>query len=102
MAYEDEFLDTRTMTWFTKAPRTLNSPEVKILKSAEEWNIHLFVKKSDDEGTDFYYLGEVVPIQSSIKELEKNVQDGGTKKVVEVDLNLKQEIELNLYKYLNS
>ncbi|MGO2100163.1 DEAD/DEAH box helicase [Vagococcus salmoninarum] len=102
MAYEDEFLDTRTMTWFTKAPRTLNSPEVKILKSAEEWNIHLFVKKSDDEGTDFYYLGEVTPIESSIKELEKKVQDGGTKKVVEVDLNLKQEIELNLYKYLNS
>lgn len=102
MAYEDEFLDTRTMTWFTKAPRTLNSPEVKILKSAEEWNIHLFVKKSDDEGTDFYYLGEVTPIESSIKELEKKVKDGGTKKVVEVDLNLKQEIELNLYKYLNS
>lgn len=102
MAYEDEFLDPSTMTVFTKAPRTLNSPEVKILQDSENWQYHLFVKKSDDEGSDFYYLGEVKPIDSTIKQLEKPVKDGGMKKVVEVDLRFEQAVELNLYKYLNS
>jgi len=100
MAYEDELLDTSTMKWFTKAPRTMNSPEVQKLVHPDEWNIRVFAKKSDNEGTEFYYLGEVIPLKESIVELEKPVQNGGKKKVVEMLLKFITPIDSNLYRYL--
>lgn len=101
MAYEDEFIDESTMRWFTKSPRKITSPEVKILQQATDWNVRVFVKKSDDEGTDFYYLGEVKPLQETIKELQKPISDGTKKSVVEMDLRFLEPIENRLFKYLN-
>ncbi|MHC5247156.1 DUF3427 domain-containing protein [Enterococcus sp. LJL90] len=101
MAYEDEFIDESTMRWFTKSPRKITSPEVKILQQAADWNVRVFVKKSDDEGTDFYYLGEVKPLQETIKELQKPISDGTKKSVVEMDLRFLDPIENRLFKYLN-
>lgn len=100
MAYEDELLDASTMNWFTKAPRTLNSPEVIKLKKQETYDIHVFVKKSDDEGSDFYYLGEVKPKLDSITQLEKPDSKGIMKKVVEMQLKFLDPIETKLYRYL--
>ena len=100
MAYEDELVDESTMRWFTKSPRTLNSPEVKVLQDTDRWAIHIFVKKSDDEGKEFYYLGEAKPILNSIKQLSKNTQDGKSQNVVEMDLRLNQAIDSKLFKYL--
>lgn len=100
VAYEDALIDPSAMTWFTKAPRTLNSPEVKILQNADDWQIHMFIQKDDDEGTEFYYLGEVTPDVSTIEQLEKPVQDGKSKSVVEMILHFKQSIPRNLFNYL--
>lgn len=100
MAYEDEMIDSTTMKWFTKSPRTIKSPEVKKLKDPKSWTYHLFTKKSDDEGSDFYYLGVVHPAQETIKELEKPTQEGKKKKVVEMLLKLDRPIEKSLYRYL--
>ncbi|MBT2731993.1 DEAD/DEAH box helicase [Carnobacterium sp. ISL-102] len=102
MAYEDELLDTSTMKWFTKAPRTMNSPEVQKLMHPDDWNIRVFAKKSDNEGTEFYYLGEVIPLKESIVELEKPVQNGGKKKVVEMLLKFITPMDSNLYRYLEA
>ncbi|MFW5444699.1 DUF3427 domain-containing protein [Aerococcus urinaeequi] len=100
VAYEDALLDPQTMTWFTKAPRTLASPEVKILQDADDWQIHMFIKKDDDEGTEFYYLGEVTPDVSTIIQLEKPSGDGETRNVVEMNLHFKETIPRNLFNYL--
>lgn len=100
MAYEDELLDASTMKWFTKSPRTLKSPEVQKLKDPSNWTYRLFAKKSDDEGSDFYYLGEVSPVQETIKEIKKATQEGKQKNVVTMDLKLQQPIENSLYRYL--
>ncbi|WP_091897763.1 DUF3427 domain-containing protein [Marinilactibacillus piezotolerans] len=100
MAYEDELLDASTMKWFTKAPRTLNSPEVIKLKNSDDYDIRVFVKKSDDEGSDFYYLGEVKPKLDTITQLKKPDSNGHMKKVVEMQLEFLQPIETKLYRYL--
>lgn len=100
MAYEDELLDSSTMKWFTKSPRTMKSPEVQKLKDPSNWTYRLFAKKSDDEGSDFYYLGEVSPVQESIDEIKKATQEGKKKKVVTMDLKLNEPIENSLYRYL--
>lgn len=102
MAYEDELIDYSTMKWFTKSPRTMTSPEVQKLKEAEKWHIRVFAKKSDNEGTEFYYLGEVKPVQDSIIELEKPLQNGEKKKVVEMFLKFLEPIDVNLYRYLEA
>ncbi|MGM0214091.1 DUF3427 domain-containing protein [Enterococcus sp. AZ109] len=101
MAYEDELIDENTMRWFTKSPRTLASPEVKALQDIHMWTVYLFVKKSDDEGTEFYYLGEAVPIQDTIKQLSKPTQEGKEQNVVEMDLRLKDAVDSKLFKYLS-
>ncbi|WP_080146952.1 DUF3427 domain-containing protein [Marinilactibacillus piezotolerans] len=100
MAYEDELLDVSTMKWFTKSPRTLNSPEVIKLKKPDDYDIHVFVKKSDDEGSDFYYLGEVKPKLETITQLEKPDKKGNMKNVVEMQLKFLEPIETKLYRYL--
>ncbi|MGM0238148.1 DUF3427 domain-containing protein [Enterococcus sp. AZ103] len=100
MAYEDELIDEQTMRWFTKSPRTLNSPEVKILSNPIDWDFFVFAKKSDDEGTEFYYLGKVSPVLDSIQQLKKPLQEGKEQNVVELDLKFHQPIETTLYKYL--
>lgn len=100
VAYEDELLDEKIMKYFTKAPRTLNSPEVKIFQNHQGWSIHMFVQKSDDEGRDFYYLGEVEPIVNTIKQDEKVINTDKKLKVVQLYLEFKKSIETKLYKYL--
>ncbi|TVP89888.1 DUF3427 domain-containing protein [Alkalibacterium sp.] len=100
MAYEDELLDSSTLKWFTKSPRTMSSPEIEKLKNPSDWITRVFVKKSDDEGTDFYYLGEVKPVQKTIKELKKPIKDGTERSVVEMELKFTRPIESNLYRYL--
>ncbi len=102
MSYEDELIDYSTMKWFTKSPRTMSSPEVQKLMQPEEWNIRVFAKKSDNEGTEFYYLGEVKPVKESIIELEKPLQNGEKKKVVEMFLKFSEPIDVNLYRYLEA
>jgi superfamily II DNA or RNA helicase/HKD family nuclease len=103
MAYEDEFIDQGTFKWFTKSPRTLGSEEVRILQNAQDWHIHLFIKRKyndKDNETDFYYLGEMQPIEETIKQLQKPTSDGKLKNVVEMEFTLNDPVEANYYEFL--
>lgn len=103
MAYEDEFLDPSRFKWFTKSPRTIDSPEVKLLRSNEDWNIHLFVKRrysKKDNEIEFYYLGEMFPDIATIKQMQKMTTQGIKRNVVEMEFNLKETIEPNMYEFL--
>lgn len=103
MAYEDEFLDDKTFRWFTKSPRTISSPEVKILQDAEDWHIHLLVKRKynkKDNEIDFYYLGEMVPKKETIHQKQKPTSEGHLKNVVEMDFVLDTPVKENMYEFL--
>ena len=102
MAYEDELLDAQTLHYFTKSPRTIHSPEVKILQNPIDWNIYVFAQKSNDEGTDFYYLGEVRPVIETIKQVEKPTKDGKKQSVVQMNLSFTEPIDHRLFQYLSS
>ena len=83
IAYEDEFIDERTFHWYTKAPRNLRSPEVQLLRNPGEYKFHLFVKRKynqKENETDFYYLGEVAPLQETIQQVEKQDKEGKKKR----------------------
>ena len=100
VAYEDEILDQTTMRWFTKSKRNLSSPEVQLMMSHENWNISMFLKKSDDEGNDFYYLGKVTPITESIEQTQRATSDGKMVDIVNMILQFEDPISIDLFQYL--
>ncbi|MFJ5718194.1 DUF3427 domain-containing protein, partial [Neobacillus sp. NPDC093127] len=68
--YSEGFVSPEVLKWSTRSNRTLESQEVKVIIEAEESGIdlHIFVKKDDDEGTDFYYLGKAMPDKNNIEQ----------------------------------
>lgn len=58
--YDDKFIDEKTFSWMTRNKVTMESGEIQSLKSGK-LRIPLFVKQSDDEGSDFYYMGDMKP-----------------------------------------
>lgn len=95
--YEDVFVDTTILHWFSRSKRTLNSQEVKDIIGSE-YKLHIFVKKDDADGKDFYYLGGAQPynpVQSLMLD-----DHGRAQNVVEIDLHLNTAVEQELYQYL--
>lgn len=100
--YGDEFLNPKLIRYYTKSNRTLQSEEVKKIIYADERNydIHIFVKKDDNEGGDFYYLGKAHPNEGTAEQtvmLDKNEKEIP---VVTLELVLENSIETKLFHYI--
>ena len=95
--YEDELLDSKTMQWFTRSRRTMASNEVQSITSGEV-SLHVFVKKDDSDGRDFYYLGKAQSRDAMNTEMP--YEDGSSLPVVKMKLDLETPIEDGLYRYL--
>ena len=59
--YEDEFINARTMSWFTKNRRSLRKSPLEREIASGDLQLELFVKKDDAEGTEFFYVGPANP-----------------------------------------
>lgn len=97
--YEDAFIDQDTFSWMTRSRLTLDSPEVqRIIRSQEEGtDIHLFIKKSDGEGSDFYYMGKAAPVAWS----QQTIFDDKGKElpIVNFRLHLEHSVRDDIYSY---
>lgn len=80
--YDNELQNGTTLKWYTRTPRHLDSAEVKRLLK-KDMKLHIFVKRSDAEGKDFFYLGEAIIDRASVKE-----EQIGPKKKSAVGMNL--------------
>lgn len=100
--YEDRFINPGHLIYMSKKSRSLNSPDVTAFKNQALSNmrIPLFLKKSDDEGTDFYYLGELTAISDKFEDSFMQDKDGAQKPVVKMEFLLDKPIEHNLFKYI--
>ncbi|WP_339259796.1 DEAD/DEAH box helicase [Lysinibacillus sp. FSL K6-3209] len=101
-AYSDEFLAPELFRWFTRNRLTLESSEVKNILNYKKsgMEIHLFTKKDDGEGTDFYYLGEADIAEGSAKNEVMPDGKGNHLSVVTMNLILKQPVHYDIYHYL--
>lgn len=97
-AYDDGLIDTQTMRWFTRSRRTLASREVAAIVN-NDVTIHVFAKKSDAEGSAFYYLG-VATAESAAEETMRDV-DGSSLPVVRMTLRFESPIESAVYDYFH-
>lgn len=59
--YKNYFIDNTRFNWMSKNKRYINSPDVDAILHQRENDIQieLFIKKDDNEGTDFYYIGKM-------------------------------------------
>ena len=100
--YHDRFISRNEFVWMSKSKRTLSSPDVSSILQQKElkMRIPLFVKKSNTEGADFYYLGDLKLIENSA--LQKTISDDNEKlvSVVEMNFQLEKPIEKSLYDYI--
>ena len=98
--YEDRFISPQQFSWMTRARVRLNSNQVTRIMDDKTRKL-LFVKKSDAEGKDFYYLGDVSVIGNPMETTIKN--DAGKElPIVNFQFLLDVPVEAKLYKYLNA
>lgn len=100
--YEDRFINPGHLIYMSKGGRSLNSPDVAVMKNqpTTQMRMPLFVKKSDDEGIDFYYLGELSAIPEKFEDAKMNDSDGAQTPVVKMEFLLNKPVDHNLFKYI--
>ena len=94
--YSDSFMDSQTFMWNSKIG---NGPESKYMKEFTLGETkRLFVKKSDGEGTDFYYMGtfEIDNIKGTTKKNNKGV----LQPICDVTLKMNESIREDIFDYL--
>ena len=86
----------------TRSRVTLESAEVLKIKAYNEsgMRIPLFIKKSAGEGTDFYYMGDMEPIDFIQTEIDSG--EGKMLPIVNIIFGMKDEVEDSIYQYLES
>ena len=94
--YSDSFMDSQTFMWNSKIGKGPESKYMKEFTSGE--TKRLFVKKSDGEGTDFYYMGtfEIDNIKGTTKKNNKGV----LQPICDVTLKMNESIREDIFDYL--
>jgi superfamily II DNA or RNA helicase/HKD family nuclease len=92
--YDDGFLSPMEFKWMSKSNRKLSSPDVQSIRY-ETMRLPLFVKKHNDEGDDFYFMGDMTPIDESF---EQTTLNGAS--VVKIRFKMDQPIDDDVYQYI--
>ena len=101
--YLDGFLNPNEFEWMSKSNRKLTSKDVQAIKNYKSGlRLPLFIKKNNDEGIEFYYMGDVTPIEDSFEETTMLNDKGKKVSVVKMIFKMKNPVELNLYNYLTN
>ncbi|MDI3195684.1 DEAD/DEAH box helicase [Pseudarthrobacter sp. AL07] len=92
--YGDELLDHSTMRWFTRSRRRLTSGEVVPIVD-NNVALHVFIKKDDNDGADFFYLGRA----RSQDAIEATMPNDPKLSVVQMDLKFESPVLPEIYDY---
>lgn len=96
--YEDRFVNPKTFSWFTRRNR-IDGKEVRQILDPNTVS-YLFVRKGDDDSSDFYYLGHVTPSSGSVMKSEIEDDNGVMRPIVKMQLELQTPVPDSLYSYL--
>ncbi len=99
--YEDEFVNNKEFNWMSKSNRKIESNDVQsILGKKGPIRLPLFIKKKNDEGMDFYYMGEVKPKLNLVQQATMLNNSGKHISVVKIRFNLVNPVSASMYNYL--
>ena len=102
--YKDYFINNTRFNWMSKNKRYLNSLDVEAILNQENNNIQieLFIKKDDNEGTDFYYIGNMKTDYESKEQTQIPNEKGQMLPVVNLQFDIEPSVPQNLYSYLEA
>tara|TARA_B100000809_G_scaffold263392_1_gene316517 strand:- start:9663 stop:13115 length:3453 start_codon:yes stop_codon:yes gene_type:complete len=101
--YEDEFVNNKEFDWMSKSNRKLNSKDVQSILGAQgNIRLPLFIKKNNDEGSEFYFMGDMYPNKNKVEQTK--IENDKKKKVsvVKIRFNLEHSVPDNLYNYITT
>lgn len=97
--YEDRFINPSIFHWFTRSRVDITSTEVLAIEKVETLKL-LFIKKSDDEGSEFYFMGEINHKNSIGNTIIGN--KGEKLSIVEMFFAMNNSVEPKIYDYFES
>jgi superfamily II DNA or RNA helicase/SOS-response transcriptional repressor LexA len=99
--YEDNFINNKVFDWMSKSNRKIESNDVQsILGKNGKIRLPLFIKKNNDEGKDFYYMGDVAPNLELVEQTKMKSDSGKYLSVVKIRFNLENPVTPNIYNYI--
>lgn len=101
--FTEKFLNNSQFLWYSKPQRKLSSADMSTISTKHsEIRLPLFMKKHNGEGTDFYYMGDVKPIDETFAETTIKNDRNKDVPVVKVVLELNTPVESNIYSYITT
>jgi len=98
--FPEKFLNASQFLWYSKPQRRLTNSTLLEIRNNPKIRLPFFMKKHNGEGTDFYYMGDVKPVDSSFEETTIKNDQNKDVPVVKVILGLKNPVESSIYNYL--
>lgn len=97
--YEDQFINNRIFSWMTRSKVSEKNTEARELIHSKQkgLKIYLFIKKSDGEGSDFYYMGKMSPIEWTETTIVND--KGNTLPIMNFKMELEHEVRNDIYDY---
>ena len=98
--YEDAFINEQLFSWMTRSKVSLESRESKELINSLNTGlkIYLFIKKSDGEGSDFYYMGKAIPVAWEETTISNN--KGQLLPIVNFKMQMEHSVRSDIYEYI--
>lgn len=97
--YPDRFISQSVLNMYSKVKRNLDSKDIKLFAD-KNYDLHLFIQKSDDDQASFIYLGTCSGMRESFKPHSMKVIKGNqtkTESVVSMNLKLDTPVDLDTY-----
>lgn len=100
--YEDGFVSPDLFQWMSKSKRTLESPDVVAIGNFHQngMRLPLFIKKHNDEGLEFYYMGDVTPIPEAFEQTTMQGDNEKMVSVVKMMVKLHVPVMEEMYRYI--
>ena len=101
--YEDKFVNNKEFDWMSKSNRKVTSKDVQSILGAQgDIRLPLFIKKNNDEGFDFYYMGNIHPYKNMVEQTTMENDKGKKVSVVRIRFSLEHSVPDTLYKYITT
>lgn len=94
--YEDHFISKTLFNWMSRNNRKTSSRELEPLINYTDLQVELFIQKSNDEGIEFYYIGELKPLK--YKQMYRTI-DGREHPIVNFKFQILTEVKDEIYSY---